>query len=308
LLTIYCPPELESYRHALHGMKDVMLYPDQNGKADLIDYDLLLTDRKSDSEIEAAVSVFVGVVPDELSRLVEVNDNEAEVVDWHRSAPLLQHVTLTDLQITERPTVKEGVRDRDFEELGYEILAQGRDGPLILRKDASGRPMYYLLFHTDRSTLPFRVGFPILVANAVQIAEQQAGLTEVRGQATGMLPPRVLSASTKYQIVDPNGDIVDGHSNADGVLLGVAAPFVGKYTIRDGGHEVASTGVSLLTASESNLGSVERLQFRELAVGASASMLQTDRPLWPYLALTGFVLLLAEWWLFQKRPSGMPLP
>jgi hypothetical protein len=308
LLTIYCPTELESYRHALKGLKDVLVYPDQEGKAGPVDYDLLLSDQKTDSEIEAQVAVFVGVVPDDLGRLVEVNDKEAEVVDWQRSAPLLQHVQLTDLQITERPTSKEGVRDRDFEELGYEILAQGRDGPLVLRKDASGRATYYFLFHTDRSTLPFRVGFPILVANAIQIAEQQAGLTEVRGQATGMLPPRVLSASTSYQITDPNGDVVDGHSNADGVLIGIAAPFVGRYSIREGAREVSSTGISLLTASESTLGSVDRLQFRELAVGASATMLQTDRPLWPYLAVTGFVLLIAEWWLFQKRPGGMPSP
>jgi len=308
LLTIYCPPGLESYRHALRGLKDVLVYPDQEGKAGPVDYDLLLTDQKSDSEVEARVAVFVGVVPDDLSRLVEVNDKEAEVVDWQRSAPLLQHVQLTDLQITERPTAKEGIRDRDFEELGYEILAQGRDGPLVLRKDASGRPTYYFLFHTDRSTLPFRVGFPILVANAIQIAEQQAGLTEVRGQSTGMLPPRVLSASTKYQIADPNGDVVDGHSNADGVLIGIAAPFVGRYSIREAGREVAATGVSLLTASESNLGTVDRLQFRELSVGAAATMLQTDRPLWPYLAMAGFALLIAEWWLFQKRPSGIPSP
>lgn len=308
LLTIYCPTELESYRHALKGLKDVLVYPDQEGKAGPVDYDLLLSDRKTDSEIEAQVAVFVGVVPDDLGRLVEVNDKEAEVVDWQRSAPLLQHVQLTDLQITERPTSKEGVRDRDFEELGYEILAQGRDGPLVLRKDASGRATYYFLFHTDRSTLPFRVGFPILVANAIQIAEQQAGLTEVRGQATGMLPPRVLSASTSYQITDPNGDVVDGHSNADGVLIGIAAPLVGRYSIREGAREVSSTGISLLTASESTLGSVDRLQFRELAVGASATMLQTDRPLWQYLAVTGFVLLIAEWWLFQKRPGGMPSP
>jgi len=307
-LTIYCPPELASYRHALTGLKDVLVYPDQDGKAGPIDYDLIITDRKSDLEIEARTAMFVGIVPDDAARLIEVKDEGAAVIDWQRSAPLLQHVLLSGLQIAENPTSKEGARDRDFEELGYEILAQGRAGPLILKKDASGRPTYYLLFHTDRSTLPYRVGFPILVANMIEIAQLQAGLTEVRGQATGMLAPRLLAADTKFQIVDPNGDTFDAHSNADGVLQGVAAPLVGRYSIREGGREVASTGVSLLTAVESGLATVDRLQFRELAIGAAGTQLKTDRPLWPYFALAGFLLLLVEWWYFQKRPAGMPAP
>ncbi|MFN0051968.1 MAG: VWA domain-containing protein [Planctomycetales bacterium] len=306
-LAVHCPPEMTSFRHALEGLaKEVVVYPDAQGQSGPASFDLVISDRPADAALESALAVLVGVLPDDLQKIVAVESASAEVVDWQRSAPLLQHVLLTDVQIAERPTVAEGVRDRDFEELGYEVLAQGRTGPLILKKDTSGRPTYYLLFHTDRSTLPYRVGFPILVTNALQLAQTQVGLAEARGQATGLLPPRVLQPDSEYTVQTPDGQSVDARTNADGLLSGVAAPAIGKYSIRRGGQEVASVGVSLLTGSESSLATVDRLQFRELAVGAADSLLKTDRPLWTLLAGIGFCLLIVEWWYFQRRPGGMP--
>lgn len=305
-LTVYCPPDLTSFRHAFRGLSDVVLLPDDEGKTNAASYDLVVTDRKSDGDLESGVTVFVGVIPEDLSKLVKVDDKATQVVDWQRSAPLLQHVLLTDLQIAERPVSAEEIHDRDYEELGYEILAQGRTGPLILKRETGERPAYYFLFHTDRSTLPFRVGFPILVTNVMHLAQQQAGLAEARGYATGLLPPRTLSPDTTYTITGPDGGSISAASNAEGRLSGVAAPAVGRYTVSEGGREVASIGVSLLAATESALTSVDRLQFREVAVGAATTLLKSDRPLWPLFALLGFGLLLVEWWYFQKRPSGMP--
>ncbi|MSR56104.1 MAG: VWA domain-containing protein [Planctomycetaceae bacterium] len=305
-LTVYCPPDLTSFRHALRGLKDVTLYPQDDGKGGASSYDLAISDRPSDAALDAAVLVSVGVLPDDLAKLVKVDSEIAEVVDWQRSAPLLQHVLLTDVQIAERPVSAAGVRDRDYEEQGYEILAQGRTGPLVLKKDASGRPSYFFLFHTDRSTLPYRVGFPILVTNAVQLAQAQAGLAEARGQSTGLLAPRTLKSETVYRVTAPDGEAVVSKTNAEGLLSGVSAAQVGRYRIEEGGREVASVGVSLLTGAESSLASVDRLQFKEIAVGASETILKSDRPLWPFFAVLGFVLLLAEWWFFQRRPGGLP--
>jgi len=304
-LAVFCPDSLESYRHALRGNKDVLLYPSDEGESKAASYDLVITDRKADADLEAATFLFVGVVPDDLSKLVHMEEALAQVIDWQRSTPLLQHVLLTDVQIADRPVSAEGVRDRDYEDVGYEILATGRTGPLVLRKEAAGRTALYLLFHTDRSTLPYRVGFPILVSNAVQIAMQQAGLSEIRGQQTGVLPPRNLKPETVYQVQAPDGSISEARTATDGTLSGVAAPSIGRYTIREGRTEVASIGVSLLTVSETSLATVEQLQFRELSVGVAGTMLKSDHPLWGVFAAFGFALLLVEWWYFQRRPGGV---
>jgi hypothetical protein len=305
-LAVFCPLELESYRHALKGLKDVILYPDESGSSGE-SYDLVITDRKADGDLEAGTFVYVGVLPDELTRLVRIEDALAQVVDWQRSAPLLQHVLLTDVQIADRPVSAEGVRDRDYEEMGYEILAQGRTGPLVLRRETGGRTEHYFLFHTDRSTLPYRVGFPIMVSNAVQVAMQQAGLSEVRGEQTGVLPERHLKADALYDVRAPDGTHSPARAASDGVLSGVAAPAIGRYAIFEGSREVASIGVSLLTVNETALSTVDQLQFRELAVGKAGEMLKSDHPLWPALAGVGFALLLVEWWYFQRRPGALVL-
>lgn len=305
-LAVYCPVDLTSYRHALSGLSEVILYPEDDGTGTTGSYDLVISDKPGDVGLEAGAFLFTGFVPDDLKNLVRIDASLAEVVDWQRSAALLQHVLLTEVQIAEQPVAGDEVRDRDFEELGYDVLAHGRRGPLVLKKDIGGRPQHFLLFHTDRSTLPYRVAFPILVANAVQIAMQQAGLSDVRGQTTGVLAPLALKPDTEYTVRGPDGKTQEARSNAEGLLTGVAVPEVGRYSILEGGREVHALGVSLLAPTESSLQTVDQLQFSEVSVSAAAELLKSDRPIWPWLAGFGFVVLLGEWWLFQKRPSGLP--
>jgi hypothetical protein len=162
---------------------------------------------------------------------------------------------------------------------------------------------FHFLFHTDRSTLPYRVGFPILVSNLVDIALQQAGLAEVRGQPTGILPPKSLRPDRTYRVTGPDGTTADAKSTPEGIVGGVAAPHVGVYEFNDGGTLAAKVGVSLIAPSESSLVGVEQLQFRELNVGAATSTVTSDRPLWRWLAWIALAFLLFEWWYFQRPPS-----
>ncbi len=304
-LTVFCPPELKAYRHALRALEDIDLFPGDAGNTPA-KVDLRFTDQVEPAGPEAAVTVHVGVIPDDLAALVTVETGLAEVVDWTRTAPLLQHVQLFDVQIADNPLSQPDVGERDYELAGYEILAQGRTGPLILEKPGDGKLDYFLLFHTDRSSLPYRVGFPILISNAVQIALQSSALSESRGLPTGVLPPLRGEPESSYHITGPQTS-ESMVSDKLGVLSGVPAPVVGRYTVTHGGTTVGSFGVSLLSASETTLASVEKLQFPEVAVSAEAPMVKSDTPLWSWLALAGLVLLLVEWWYFQRRPSGVPI-
>lgn len=113
-----------------------------------------------------------------------------------------------------------------------------------------------------------------------------------------------MKPDTVYRVEAPGGTVSEARSSADGVLAGVAAGAIGRYTIFDGRTAVASIGVSLLTVTETSLATVDQLQFRELSVAAAGQMLKSDHPLWPELAAAGFVLLLVEWWYFQRRPGA----
>ena len=304
-LLVYCSKSLATYRHALSNMPGILMEPDAEGATSVDSYDLVISDDAGDLSKESATYLLVGAVPPDLQPLVTVETGLADVVDWKREAPLLRHVQLRDVQIADLPRRAEGVEDGDFEELGYEILAFGNESPLIVRKRDGPKLTYSLLFHTDRSTLPYRVGFPILIQNAVNEALQQASLSELRALATGVLPPQMLEPQTAYRIVGP-GTSLQLTSAEDGLLDGIPAPIVGEYEIRSGSRTIRQLGVSLVNSTETSLTGVDEIQFREVKVTGESERVKSDKPLWGTLAFAAFVVLLLEWWYFQKRPSGMP--
>ena len=102
------------------------------------------------------MQVFVGVIPDDLKTMIEVKEDVDYVVDWNRTAPFLRHVQLADLEIGEQPRLASGLSAKELEELGYEVLIDGKAGPLLLQRREGLSVSYWFTFHTDRSTLPYR--------------------------------------------------------------------------------------------------------------------------------------------------------
>jgi aerotolerance regulator-like protein/VWA domain-containing protein len=302
-LAVYCPTQMESFRNALDTIPDLNLYP--SGDPTPAAVDLKFADGPIATGPEARVLFNVGYVPDDIASLVEVEGGLAEIVDWQRTAPLLQHVQMLDVQIADQPKLAKGVGERDFELAGYEILAQSRTGPLILEKPSATGTEFQFLFHPDRSSLVYRVGFPILIQNATQVALQRAALSEAKATPTGSLPTLKLQPETDYTVTGPQGFAQTGKSDANGFLSGIEAPFVGVYEVT-GGSEPIRVGTSLIASRESSMESVEKLNFPEVSVNASETAVKSDRPLWGWLAAAGLTLLAIEWWYFQKKPSGVP--
>ena len=305
-LLVYCARSLATYRHSLSGLEGLIIEPDAQDQASLSSYDLVISDKLTDLAQASTTYFFVGVVPEDLKQMITVQTDLAEVVDWKRDAPLLQHVQLKEVQISDLPRRAAGVEDGDFEELGYELLAFGNEGPLIIRKRDGRKLLYYMLFHTDRSTLPYRVGFPILVQNVVSEALQQASLSELGAMTTGILPSLPLQPRTTYAVTGPRGFSTSATTGESGLLEGIPAGTVGEYEVKQGGNVIRRFGVGLLNATETSLVGVDEIQFREIKVGAAEERLKQDKPLWTTLAVLAFVVLMLEWWYFQKKPAGMP--
>jgi len=303
-LFVYVPETLGGFRLVLEKMNHLYVYPDKDG-VKLESYDLVISDDRADMDLESTVGLFVDVVPDPVQPLVEIDREGTRVADWHRTNPLLQYVQMSGLILIDNPKWAEGVKAADVEQTGYEIIAYGGSGPLMLQRQTGDRMQYFMLFHTDRSTLPYRVGFPILVTNAVQHTQRLAGLAEVRGHETGVLPDMELNAEQSYVVVGPDEQRSVESTNSDGLLAGVPAPTVGRYAVRQGSEKIEELGVSLLDSSESSMQPVNEIVFSELSVTAAESAtIDVDKMLWPYFAAAAVVLLLVEWWYFQHKPGG----
>lgn len=305
-LAVFVDPELASYRFALDENKDLKLYPQKDATSIPIEYDLIISSSAKDLNKEALVKLGVGFVPEDIKKYISLENNLTDVVDWNRSSAFLRHVELNDVQITEQPVWREKAGVENLEELGYEVLVHGRLGPLLLQKRNAEGLEFYFLFNTDRSTIPYRVGFPIMVSNLIQLTLQEAGIAEVKASATPILPIVEYSPEKKYEIKTPTGKELSAESDKNGVLSGIAALHVGKYLISGEGANSDEISVSLLNPLETSLVSVDKIQFSEVPINASQTQIDSDKPLWGEFALIAFVLLLAEWWYFQRRPVGIP--
>ncbi len=303
-LRVFVPSSMKSFRLALEALKGISLCAENDLGGTDDTFDLVVTDRRQDLPVEGGTCLYVGLVPEKLKQLVSIvreGQEGSEVVDWRRSSGLLQHVELTDLVVLDQPRSKDGAVEGDFENLGYEVLAHGQAGPLLLQKHEGERLLFYMLFHSDRSTLPYRVGFPVFVANLVEVALHQAGLSEARAGRTGVLAPLPLPADRLYRIESPDGSTRQERSSAEGILAGVPAPVAGRYRVLENGTLRAQPGVSLLSSSETSLAAIDKIHFNELSVSAAGAPLKTEKSLWSALTLLAFCALLSEWWYFHRR-------
>lgn len=303
-LKVWVDSEMYSWQHALDVQPDLEI--DATADPNAADYDLIVRGTEDLKGSHAPIIVYNGVVPKDLEELIAVSDMEADdeplqIVDWVNTAPLLRHVRLRDVQIGQKATYATGANALELEKRGYEVLVHGAEGPLLLQRRRGLETAYYFLFHTDRSTLPYRLAFPILVRNAIEAALQQAGLSDVAAFPTGVLPAMSVEAERNYEIAGPNESSEQVRSTANGMLVGVQAESVGKYDVLEDGDVVASIGTGLLSPLETGLTSVEELNFSELSVTTDEShVIDSDRQLWWIMALVAFVFLLLEWWYFQR--------
>ena len=297
-LDVFVPESLAPFRHALAAMDGLRIFPNKETPSPAA-FDLAISD-KPDAP-PSLVLCTAGFVPQDATALVSLTQKTSTAIDWRRESPLLQHVSLDEVIFMEDPLLTSGKDDTSFANLGYEILIQGAHGPLALFRHDGGNARVHLLFHPDRSTMPFRVAFPIFVANLVEQARALAGLSEASAISTGVLPAQSFASGANVTVKGPSH--LSRTENADdrGVVAGIPAVHIGEYVFTSGGA-TRIIGASLLSDSETSLASVSEVEFGDrISVATANVMPKADHSLWWPLALAGFAVLLIEWWWFQRR-------
>ncbi|MDZ4817035.1 MAG: BatA and WFA domain-containing protein [Verrucomicrobiota bacterium] len=300
-LLVYVNEAMSAYKMALKGIPGIAVVTD---KVKFSAADLVITDDPNDKGILTRTALWVGTIPEALKKQVTVKQENAAVVDWMREAKLLQHVALDDVIVLDNPQAPD-VRDEVWENEGYRVLVSGAQGPLLLEKNVPGNHVYYMLFHSDRSTLPYRIAFPILIANLIEEARHDAGLSETLPGRTGVVEPQLGTVGGKYTFEGPGVRSTDVTADEAGMISGLTASKVGVYKIK-GATETKVVTASLLSSSETRLDAVEKIQFKEtLSVAASGKSEKADVPLWTIMAGLAFLMVLIEWWYYQRRPEGV---
>ncbi len=251
----------------------------------------------------AALTLLDGVVPAAIAALVETDQGGAgasAVVDWRRSDPLLSHVSLDDLVIAEAVAWSAHATERDLEQAGWRVLVHGDRGPLLVSHAIAGRAEAALLFNSARSTLPYRVAFPVIAANLVEAARDATGQVEAHAAPTGVLPAVHASPGRTVTLSGPLGD-QSVTADADGMASGLRLSAPGIYHLRAGAG-ITDLGTGLLSRQETRLASADTIRFHELSLASAERQARGELSLWSWLASLALLVCLFEWWYAHRRP------
>jgi hypothetical protein len=179
-------------------------------------------------------------------------------------------------------------RTRRYEGPSVKAIAESAQGtPLVSVLDGERARGVIVGFNLAESNLAAVTAFPILVGNALDwLARPAAGEPRSPG-------PIELPASTT-RLTSPEGESVPLVRAGDRVLARLRTP--GLYLAQAGGSE-SVVGVNVGNPAIANLSRTT------LADDAPASPLSglTGRAWWIYAVSLAFVLLLVEWWTWQRR-------
>lgn len=210
-----------------------------------------------------------------------------EITSVERAHPINSFLSYGDLNV-------ESVATRETASWLKPIVSAGND-PLIWAGDDGRRRIVMIGFDVARSDLPLKVEFPILLANAVSwLAGLDSPATQ-RVVRTGQ-PVTIQSSAPAARITTPAGDTREVASR-DGSLVFADTLRVGKYEVSDGPPLAAS----LLSEAESNTAPRDSIRTRAGERKGEVETFLAERETWRWAALLGLVLLMIEWWAYNRR-------
>jgi Ca-activated chloride channel homolog len=296
-LAVFIPDSLNSIHSVVSNIPGLQISNDPSKR-----FDLCISDNPADNSIDAKTHLSLAYIPQDLVQLIERKPQQSTIIDWQRSSQFLQHVNLNDILLMNSYQMITPHRSLEVEKKSYEILATGEKAPLILKKVLPHRQNYYCLFNPDQSTLPYKVAFPILLTNLINLSLLSSGLAEKEATRTGYLDELILSPKADYLFTTTDGETISGQTDEQGVISGLSVHKAGLYTLKQE-KQLTEIHASVLSPLESSMKSIQAVQFNETSILVNEEEATTDRPLWSNLAFLAFLILILEWWFFQKKPS-----
>ncbi|QEL19725.1 vWA domain-containing protein [Limnoglobus roseus] len=183
-----------------------------------------------------------------------------------------------------------------------QVLASSlQNEPLITLIERPEGKVLVLTADLDRSELPFRTAFPILVMNTLGVFSGAAG--ELReSYATGAIADVTLPAG-EFVLRSPDGTT---RKLPAGPTTTTVGPFdaCGVWAVvppTPNAAPVEEFAVNLMNKAESDLRANPDLPTRANAQDAGLVGGFGGRPIWWYLTIAAFVLAAVEWYLYQRR-------
>lgn len=279
-------------------------------QGDLAGHEVIIFDRVTPSAPPPVASLSFGVVPPGIGvreRAVQSGTDESAprsraaagpVLLWERSHPLLRDVALDSLYVGN--DIGMAAIEPKVEGVVVTELARGRDRPLMMLAEASGRRHIVLGFELSQSNWPAQVSFPIFLAAAMDYlslrGESSLGMSfttnkpvTLRTTPTEEPTPITLRGPIEAKATPRrDGEASFGVLSRAGVYLAESPRAIDK-----------AVAVNLVDETESSLAVKREVQVLG-ALGVAQSG-EAQRELWPWFVIAAAGLLFLEWIVYAVR-------
>ncbi len=257
-------------------------------------YDVTIFDRYNPPTLDNGNYMFI--YPPKAGAIWQIGESvETPIItEWERKHPILRHVHLDNVQITEAYQVNVPATAN--------VLVRSFEDPLLIVEETPNRRVVFVAIDTLKSDLPLRIAFPLIVANTIQWFQGKSEIEEYHLQTGEVLKKRIDEAAAieSVTIVGPTGESWEIPVEKDELLFDETS-VVGFYELKIGEDEEV-WAVNLTNAAESQIHTAEEvteLSEEEEVVLSGAALL--NYPPWIYLVFLAVLLSAVEWFLYQRR-------
>ena len=259
-----------------------------------VEYDVIIFDRYNPPTLGDGNYMFI--YPPKAGAIWQIGESlETPIItEWERKHPILRHVHLDNVQITEAYQVSVPATTN--------VLVRSFEDPLLIVEENPNRRVVFIAIDTLKSDLPLRIAFPLIIANTIQWFQGKSEIEEYHLQAGEVLKKRIDGAAAieSVTIVGPTGESWE-ITVGKGELLFDETSVAGFYELKIGEREEV-WAVNLTDAAESQIRTAEGVtdpsEEKEIVLGGSALL---HYPPWIYLVFLAVLLSAVEWFLYQRR-------
>lgn len=266
-------------------------------------------DGKVTQGLPAGRFMIFGAVPPPPFGLVDSGvTGESLVVDWRRDHPAMRAVAFDSLVVSKSRKVS--VPD----DSNAVVLAAGQFGPLIAELSDQQTRALVCTFDSLASSWPFEPGFVLYTAAGLIYLGNDGQLAGDPLRPGQTLTQRIPSAARNAAAVLPDKSRVDLILAADGTVVYGPVRRTGIYTlswegaaqgsdVEVGGRVRRAVAANLLDPLESIIGTAEQIDVpgKETITSEQAGAGSGLRKLWPYLLVFALLVVLVEWWVYNKK-------
>lgn len=258
-------------------------------------YDLVIFDRHSSGRLPAGSYLFFGGVPKIEGVAVEGETGDEHIVNWDEGHPVMRYVQFDHVHVSKWQRLRlpqHAVK-----------LVEGERSPIVAWLADGGRQFVIVAFDLFDSDFPLKVPFVLFMQNVVRT------LGGSGGEASWMLRPGdtltlpVPRGAREAAVTRPDGsrETVDVRGRLE--LNYGRTHEAGVYGVRfdDAEKTGVSCAVNLLDRMESRIAPSNDFRVGRERVSQSESVERTNEPLWPYAVMGALVILVVEWWVYNRR-------